>query len=1511
MAAATSSSALQCGSLVAQAELLGRLGRAQAEEMLLGVGRTQGNRHAQRIVALQRSSTVAGAEGEGTVDKAAAVAQEVYDALQWTNEPGRVLKALTGLSDGMRAEVKTAFLLNHQTSIEHYLRYQLASAPEPLIYAMSLVRCGNVHGYHTQLAMGLIPDNTRDEDVDRIITLVSSKGAAARTKLRDEYDRTFGDVGLGSLEADLRGDLSGAPLQKALAQIDHDLTPAEQLYLESVAITGVRAETCLKILQSAWDKGPAQFGALVSQWNSRVQGAGLTPMTLRMAMTMELPGVLSNTDWRLARAILDGYDRYVQGLPPVEQETDLWSEDQEAGLESRESTALTSPGEAASAAPTDDEYKERDRILAIEIHVAKDTFAAATAGGGTREDQVLRALETLQKAHEKRIALAREHGSEHLVRFFTADWEYDKAIYLSELGGEEDEGTGTYLRGKLLLLGSLTWADKVWLASEDLDPAKTVEVVTEAWAKGEMAQLLQKASVPRTDENGTIVRPVILWNFVAPGGGTHRDRILALTREGSSDVSRGVQRLKLEIDEGAGEGALQAAYAFLNSEGLSPDIRKRVVALYAKSYLGDPGDPALGFLEHLKKRYGKVKPLFDLADLIDPAKEMAKILERARDRHEAEQTHWLNPMGEIAKKYDEWSGEDHAAVADESLARLEFIAGSTTPAELEGLMAMTGAGDPLQLAALEYGQLQDRLKSLRAVHQAVADAIAMVVETAIAAGISAFTGGAATGLAFRYLLNSLASTAAGMLSRKGMMGDNYQLLSSQNAMAFVQVAAGRGFGALGEKAFNSLVDAERLRQLGKAGSFLKDATIEGTKEVGLQGLAVVSADKLPTTEEILAMAFVIAGKSAGAGGSGMIKHLPPGADVEVANLRTMMAASITQNLTGDLSDELGALAKGGVGNLSPWDIAERMGNRSVNAVGKGLLGGYGDFKGRQVGARQASDTSWRFSSETFEVIVRKMPGGLVTIDLDADGTDVRAILRPERIAASAHDELARIHLVKRLSVLEDDLTERPDDPGLREKVHLLAADLETFVLRRSQPGEPGSRSTPFLTELKERSPWLWDGLVTGNDEAIKQLLITQGSWRDVQMELAMARRHDPAVDKVMVELRTYRARVAGQLAKEFPVKPQDVQTDRPESDLDLWVTGRLAGQKLIEVESVLEARFGPNWSEVLRINLYPEPTRLTRYTTALSGLSPADRVRIEADVTRETNHWSAVKRLLHAQGDAAAELRAKDLARASGVDPDSPQVVELLAMSDSDRRARRNELLAEGDRLDGEYEDNKAGLSAEERARLATTITKKQMEANFYLTEAYVGPGAVMGAAMKKPGSPTPLESQLSRANQAAVANTDFFDGAVRDHSGGNRLQAMREYEPLKYVGRYAEELQQAIALAQQMELGVTFDPTVGNTLPFLKNLGKYVAGTHRRAQSSGGDYVDPKEVFERRAPGAPALTDLPQDWDGADPPVTRAQLEEQLQMYDRAVAEGLRFVTAVNAEMERKAAAGPAPALP
>ncbi len=71
------------------------------------------------------------------------------------------------------------------------------------------------------------------------------------------------------------------------------------------------------------------------------------------------------------------------------------------------------------------------------------------------------------------------------------------------------------------------------------------------------------------------------------------------------------------------------------------------------------------------------------------------------------------------------------------------------------------------------------------------------------------------------------------------------------------------------------------------------------------------------------------------------------------------------------------------------------------------------------------------------------------------------------------------------------------------------------------------------------------------------------------------------------------------------------------------------------------------------------------------------------------------------------------------------------------------------------------------------------------------------------------------------------------------------------------------------------------------------------------------KEVFERRTPGAPPLTDLPQDWGGADPPVTQAQLAEQLQMYDRAVAEGLRFVTAANAEMERKAAAGPAPALP
>lgn len=224
------------------------------------------------------------------------------------------------------------------------------------------------------------------------------------------------------------------------------------------------------------------------------------------------------------------------------------------------------------------------------------------------------------------------------------------------------------------------------------------------------------------------------------------------------------------------------------------------------------------------------------------------------------------------------------------------------------------------------------------------------------------------------------------------------------------------------------------------------------------------------------------------------------------------------------------------------------------------------------------------------------------------------------------------------------------------------------------------------------------------------------------------------------------------------------------------------------------------------------------------------------------------------------------------------------------------------DRLAAWFEDNQANHSAQERAKAAQQLAIKQVETNFFLAEAYLGPGAVLGSAMGK-GIPAAPELRLLRADQAVVANTASFQEAIH-HAGGNAIKAMREYEPLKYISRFAAELQAAVNLARQLKLKAQLPESVVNHLRYLEHLGLYVYGTHRRAHDEGNNQITEKEYDDRRM-GSPVYSD-PELGLPTTGKVDDDFLAQQHAMYNHAVAAGLPFLKEVRAELEARLAQPP-----
>jgi hypothetical protein len=980
------------------------------------------------------------------------IADRIYDALDrfFINEQ-QALSPLEKTSDAMRQSIQNRFLMlpknTRQESLCTFFRRRLSG--EWLVKAYALLRYDNTNTQDTAMGLALIPVGTRDEEVFRILYEIP---VTNRKHFENTYNETFGDtshggaekIGTGSLKGDLKGDLSGWRLQKSLALLNRNLTSADELYFDSLAIVGTHTDRVISRIQDEWSKGIANFALFEGDWDFYVRNQGhwteetWTKLSLYDAMYDQL-ATWNKESWQLVSAVLDVYTIYKAGIRPEVDKKLPDSKLLEEGKKVTGAQILQYEQQRGSLPETEASYHTRqDRLEEMELKVAEASLVAATTGGrtglGTNNPQVFKAVETIRRVWERRIKRVTELASktqkpEDIEQQKTYDkaWQQRKKDLLAFIPSEMDPNTPEYLRVKLLLSGDLNLADEVYLSHFPLyDEDKTIALVTEDWALGKMEQLRQEAAEPKKDKHNPseIIRPTFELLFVVPvSSGLPFKRVDTITDKRFNDAARGAARLKLELDEGDSDSDLQKAYQLLKPADIP--LRLDVIQQYATDNLSkETGDNAVDkFLNYISRVYEDSNAVWLFRDLLKPTNDPTELARRAQGRYDAAHSGLYdkalklqNQLGlftlpDYMQIYGTISGEETEKVAQESIARLNFIAQNykAQPSEVEALMAIVGAKSPEDLAKAEYNTFQERLDDLRTTKRAIVEGIIAVVQLAADVALTIVTGGAAGPL----LIASLATAIGGMVAQEVFLGKDYNLISKDNAKQLAMIIASAGVGAFTSSVSAKLISPERIKQLTRAQLFLKEATTEGVNQIATHTIAASFEGKIPTADDIAASTISILGASLGAGKRGLIQRSVGEHTPDITRLRTNVTAHVAQNIISGLADESGGLIRSGIGNLSWGEIATKYGQRSLTDFARGVSGGIGEFGAQKVqDARQKRIQEEQDKEDALDKMAED-PGRLPPDKKAATSARAAASNEPETISVVAVNEKHSLSAIRR------------------------------------------------------------------------------------------------------------------------------------------------------------------------------------------------------------------------------------------------------------------------------------------------------------------------------------------------------------------------------------------------------------------------------------------------------------------------------------------------------------------
>ena len=204
--------------------------------------------------------------------------------------------------------------------------------------------------------------------------------------------------------------------------------------------------------------------------------------------------------------------------------------------------------------------------------------------------------------------------------------------------------SGDHAAARLALTDTPTLTDEVWVAVQGRNWDDVLALVTKAWARGQMDDLLRTAAKPGEDVFGIAVRPAFnLFTSLSRMAGTlpYR-RIMALARADVSDArrdaKRGVARIYEEMKEGDTGSDLGPIVDLLGHHDLTSQLRSDVLEAFV-AFEADDGvsksretTPAKFFLDRMARHFeGDTSNWERLRDLLEPAKTAAEQRERARD----------------------------------------------------------------------------------------------------------------------------------------------------------------------------------------------------------------------------------------------------------------------------------------------------------------------------------------------------------------------------------------------------------------------------------------------------------------------------------------------------------------------------------------------------------------------------------------------------------------------------------------------------------------------------------------------------------------------------------------------------------------------------------------------------------------------------------------------------------------------------------------------------------------
>lgn len=775
----------------------------------------------------------------------------------------------------------------------------------------------------TEVALCLIPPLTRDAEFFRIL----NQPATNHTLLRAKYNEYFGELGSGSLEADVDDDFDFVDYQRAHILIYRNLTDADNLYLATAGQDGTDVETVIRILRRKWGEGVGSFRAFLSQWNPNgtlpdVVSGGGNPH--HFFDTMPIGGKPSfdtltpqerSLMFTVMSEISGGYALEAQGifLEYINRrshsiETNQTGEQREEGrsftVEEQSRLRLANTQIEASESGLDDTTQQHESVVNI-LEVYRSRISRLEASHASQSD-IQYARTEYEEAQQR---LRREHLSIQELTF--------EERQAGEINDDE------------LYLHELNEADRLWLIRNDRVAYRNM--ILDLFKQNRIAQVAEEARIPK--ETNELIPRTIRPVFSLETGVSYDDviRTSILSWPIGSMPERGKRYIDRYLSESTNAN-LSVISTFLTQGNWSPTLKNNILELYrSNSSQLTAGDL---FIELLTQNHFSLLPAFpSIRDNLSPARNAQERADRRSTdvRVDTEQQGLLGDFG--VRIYDVMTGEDTRDVTLASLERLNLFARNNGCSHEETHMFFEFYKNSTDLSQLEDSQFQERFDALRAGRAQVTGVVSSSVQTLTEAGLSTLL--VPVFGPFAPIAAAMIGEISGIICTELFDAQAQDVFTMQNLQRVAISGITEGVGSW----FEEGTDAYRM-----INEFSSNPLVQGAIREGLQGtsesvteLLLENLDGQLESPEFEDMILDIVSRSITGGISNNQE--------EVEGLIHSLRSEIRRNVIENLSRESFDISIDAVSGANVDDIGNRLSIAIGEAVRDAALEGIGEHVG--------------------------------------------------------------------------------------------------------------------------------------------------------------------------------------------------------------------------------------------------------------------------------------------------------------------------------------------------------------------------------------------------------------------------------------------------------------------------------------------------------------------------------------------------------------------------------------